>query len=179
MNWTNITVALNQLEPWERNPKRIGKKQAGRLLAYWKQIGQFQTIAIGPKNGNGKYPVYDGHQRLSVLLDAHGGSFEVAARMSDQPLTEAEREELVIQAHAGTTGSWDWDALAGWDVEALQEWGLDGDTLYQWREDAGALGLMLETMPNFEPVGEDEQPRLDQKNPVICPHCGMNIHDEP
>lgn len=32
--------------------------------------------------------------------------------------------------------------------------------------------------PNFQPVPADEQPRLDQKNPVICPHCGLNIHDE-
>jgi hypothetical protein len=26
---------------------------------------------------------------------------------------------LTIAAHSGTTGSWDWDALAGWDVGNL------------------------------------------------------------
>ena len=28
------------------------------------------------------------------------------------------------------------------------------------------------TVPDFAPVGADEQPRLDQKAPVTCPHCG-------
>ena len=27
-------------------------------------------------------------------------------------------------------------------------------------------------VPDFEPVPEDEQPRLDQKSPIRCPHCG-------
>jgi hypothetical protein len=27
-------------------------------------------------------------------------------------------------------------------------------------------------VPNFQPVGIDEQGRLDQKKPVVCPECG-------
>jgi len=27
-------------------------------------------------------------------------------------------------------------------------------------------------VPDFQPVGADEQPRLDQKAPITCPHCG-------
>ena len=27
-------------------------------------------------------------------------------------------------------------------------------------------------VPDFQPVDESEQPRLDQKKPVICPECG-------
>lgn len=34
------------------------------------------------------------------------------------------------------------------------------------------LGLAVEEVPNFSPVGIEEQPRLDQKAPVTCPHCG-------
>jgi len=33
-------------------------------------------------------------------------------------------------------------------------------------------------VPNFMPVDEDSQPRLDEKSPVFCPHCGENIHNE-
>jgi len=28
------------------------------------------------------------------------------------------------------------------------------------------------TAPDFQPVGIDEQGRLDQKKPVTCPECG-------
>lgn len=39
------------------------------------------------------------------------------------------------------------------------------------------LSLLLELdgkeePPNFEPVGIEEQGRLDQKKPIVCPHCG-------
>ena len=44
----------------------------------------------------------------------------------------------------------------------------------------GALAEMLASLaadagitpPDFQPVGIDEQGRLDQKKPVTCPECG-------
>jgi len=30
-------------------------------------------------------------------------------------------------------------------------------------------------IPSFDPVGEDEQPRLDVKKPHICPECGYEF----
>ncbi len=47
VNWNPVTVRLSQLTPWERNPKRISKTHAKRLLDLWQRLGQFQTIAIG------------------------------------------------------------------------------------------------------------------------------------
>lgn len=29
--------------------------------------------------------------------------------------------------------------------------------------------------PEFEPVAEDEEPRLDRKEPITCPHCGAEF----
>lgn len=29
----------------------------------------------------------------------------------------------------------------------------------------------------FDPVNESDMPRLDELTPVICPHCGKNIHE--
>lgn len=168
-----MTIALSKLKPWERNPKRISKAHAARLLDLWERLGQFQTIAIGPGG-----EVYDGHQRLSVLKAKHGGSYVVQVLQASRPLTEAEREELTIAAHSGTTGSWDWDALSGWDAGDLQAWGFDGELLAGWQTDIGALRTMIETTPDFQPVDESEQPRLDQKAPITCPHCGMEFVPE-
>ena len=138
MKWTNVTVTLGELKPWERNPKTISKAHAKRLLEYWSRIGQFQSIAIGPGG-----EVYDGHQRLSVLLAAYGPGYQIDARQSEVALTDAERQELVIAAHVGTTGQFNWDELANWDAAELQDWGMDAETLASWRADATALTEML------------------------------------
>jgi DNA modification methylase len=153
--WTATTIALSKLKPWERNPKRISKAHAARLLDLWERLGQFQTIAIGPGG-----EVYDGHQRLSVLKAKHGGSYVVQVLQASRPLTEAEREELTIAAHSGTTGSWDWDALAGWDVGNLTAWGLDEELLKDWNAGATALREMLAA--EAAPTGEDPGPQVDK-----------------
>lgn len=150
-----MTIALSKLKPWERNPKRISKAHAARLLDLWERLGQFQTIAIGPGG-----EVYDGHQRLSVLKAKHGGSYQVQVLQASRPLTEAEREELTIAAHSGTTGAWDWDALAGWDVENLTAWGLDEELLSDWNAGATALREMLAA--ETAPTGEDPGPQPDR-----------------
>jgi hypothetical protein len=31
------------------------------------------------------------------------------------------------------------------------------------------------TPPDFDPVGGDEQGRLDEKEPITCPHCGKDF----
>ena len=153
--WTATTIALSKLKPWERNPRRISKAHAARLLDLWERLGQFQTIAIGPAG-----EVYDGHQRLSVLKAKHGGKYEVQVLQASRPLTEAEREELTIAAHSGTTGSWDWDALAGWDVDNLTAWGLDEELLSDWNAGATALREMLAA--EAAPTGEDPGPQVDK-----------------
>ncbi len=139
LTWTADSATLGELVPWERNPKSISKHNAERLLDYWQRIGQFQTVAIGPGG-----EVYDGHQRLSVLKAAFGPSYRIDVRRASRALSEAERQELVIAAHAGTVGSWDWDALASWDAGELRGWGFDAELLHEWNDDAANLALMLE-----------------------------------
>ena len=168
ITWTNDTAALGDLVPWERNPKRISRTHAARLLEYWQRIGQFQTIAIGPSG-----EVYDGHQRLSVLLAANGKGYRVDVRRSSRPLTDKEREELVIAAHVGTTGSFDWDALAGWDADNLQQWGFDAETLDTWRGDASALAVMLDTT-----TWDDAFASLPDSDRAPFQQMTFTLHDE-
>jgi len=152
INWHNVTVKLKDLTPWEHNPKSISKAHAKRLLDYWQRVGQFQSIAIGPGG-----EVYDGHQRLSVLRAAYGDDYEIDARQSDIALTDEQRKELVIAAHVGTTGQFDWDELSGWDAQQLQEWGMDAETLQSWNTDATALREMLEAVKSNELTGEIDE----------------------
>lgn len=55
-----------------------------------------------------------------------------------------------------------------WDAEALQMQGID---LKPWftEDELKTLGVVV---PDFAPVGIDEQGRLDEKKKVTCPECG-------
>ena len=41
--------------------------------------------------------------------------------------------------------------------------------------DLGGWGFVSDEVPDFQPVGIDEQGRLDQKSPITCPHCGESF----
>lgn len=164
--WTNVTVPLSSLVPWEHNPRTLTKRQAQRLLKSWAELGQFQTVAIGPGG-----EVYDGHQRLNALLTVYGADYTVEARQSERELTDDERAALTLAANI-PAGAWDWDKLAAWDTEKLTQWGMDDEALRTWNADSAALATMLEVEPDFSPVSVDEQGRLDQKSPITCPLCG-------
>jgi len=153
LTWTNKRVKLRDLKPWERNPRQITKRAAQRLLDSWRDYGQVQMIVVGPDN-----EVYDGHQRLSALKVVYGDDYEVEVRRASRALTDDERCRLVVLLHAGATGSWNWDELSGWDADKLGEWGLDRDTLAQWRIDTAALTQMLQSGLDSDPMAEEDEP---------------------
>ena len=123
------------------------------MLASWKEFGQVQTIAISPS-----LVVLDGHQRLNVLLAAHGADYQVDARQASRELSEDEQKRLVITLHAGAVGSWDWDSLSSWSAPDLMEWGMDSEALQGWKRDVAALGNLIES----EKPTTDAEPQVDR-----------------
>jgi len=151
--WANVTAKLGSLKPWDSNPKTSTKKDARALLKSWDELGQFQTVAIGPGG-----EVYDGHQRLSALLTVHGKDYEIVARQSDRPLTDEERRKIAL--YSRQIGAWDWDALSSWQPAELMEWGgFDADTLKTWKRDVTALDNFLKSE---QPEPADAEPQIDR-----------------
>jgi len=161
LTWTNDKRRLGELMPWPQNPRQIRKEDADRLADSLDQFGQVQTIAIDPDG-----EIVDGHQRQNVwaALDRYGRDYEVDVRVASRKLTERERQRLAVYLHQGAVGEWDFDALANWgvEVEELVAWGFSED----WLESMSVV------IPDFQPVDESEQPRLDMKKPIVCPECG-------
>jgi len=167
LSWTNIQVRLVGLRAWSDNPRLSTKKQAERLLKSFDEFGQVQTIAVSPD-----LDVYDGHQRLSALLTIHGKDYVVDARQSSRALTDEERRKLVIYLHSGAVGSWDWDALSGWNAQEVIGWGMDDAVLKDWKRDVTALTEMIgaeQEFPEFKEYGEDI---ADGIQVCKCPTCG-------
>ena len=168
LTWARETRKLAELVPWVDNPRQIRDADAKRLAESLDTFGQIHAIAIGPDN-----EVYDGHQRKNVwaACDRYGPEYEVDVRVASRPLTEAERQKLVIYLHSGATGSWDWDKFSAWDTPTLEGWGLDEGTLRGWNDDAANLREMLgvedvEAPEDFPEYGDD----IDTEHK--CPKCG-------
>ena len=161
LRWTNETRRLGDLIPWPRNPRQINEAEGKRLVKSLDEFAQVETIAIGPGN-----EVYNGHQRLNVWAQEYGPDLEVDVRVSSRALTEQERQKLTVYLHLGAVGEWDWDVLSSWGIEEeLCEWGFDEEELFEG-------GVMV---PDFRPVDESEQSKLDQRSPVVCPECGADL----
>jgi hypothetical protein len=155
ITWTNERRKLSELIPWPRNPRQIKGAEVKRLQESLAEFGQVEPTAIGPAN-----ELYNGHQRLKSWA-AKYGDIEIDVRVSSRPLTEKEREKLTVYLHKGAAGEWDMDTLSEWDVPDLLQWGFTADE----------LGIV----PDFEPVGVEEQGRLDEKKKCVCPECGAEF----
>ena len=155
-NWTPIVIRLGDIIPWTHNPRMSNKAQAQRLIDSEKKWGQPLPFSVSPCV-DGKYQLYDGHQRYSAFLTVYGENHKVAASMCDRELTDAERAELVFTLHAGATGSWDWDKVASFPE--VTQWGFDADLLKNWNNDANNLKELL----NSEQVeSADAEPQIDR-----------------
>jgi hypothetical protein len=156
ITWTNEKRKLSELIPWTRNPRQIKGEQVKRLQESLAEFGQVEPTAIGPAN-----ELYNGHQRLKSWA-AKYGDIEIDVRVSSRPLTEKEREKLTVYLHKGAAGEWSFDVLANeFEIPDLIEWGFSPEE----------LGIV----PDFEPVGVEEQGRLDEKKKCVCPECGAEF----
>ena len=144
ISWTNSTRKLSELIPWPRNPRQIKTDQAKRLVESFEQFGQVETIAVGPDG-----EVYNGHQRLNVLMAQYGKDYEVEVRVSSRPLTEKEREKLTVFLHKGAAGEWDFDTLSEWDMDDLLDWGFKPFEL-GLNSDGNDPNAEWQGMPEFE-----------------------------
>jgi len=124
LTWTNCKVKLGDLKPWDDNPRESTQEDADHILASFEEFNQVEVFAIGPGN-----EVYDGHQRLGVLLKKFGPKHEVDARRASRELTAKERKKLVVLLHEGATGRWNVKKLGSWDAGELKDWGLSAETL--------------------------------------------------
>ena len=144
IEWTPVKVKLGNLFHWAENPVTLTKAQAKKLLKSTEKLGRMQTLAIGPPNGNGKHPLYDGHQRVNVWGGAFGMDLEVNALQSSRPLTDDERHAVPVMLRTAM-GSFDWDVLSSWPAEDLTQWGMDDNLLTDWKRDIAALGNLIES----------------------------------
>jgi len=118
------TVKITEVKPNPKNPRIIKDDKFRKLV---KSIQEFPDMLnkrplIVFTDTDGKYVVLGGNMRLKACKEI--GLKEIPIILADE-WTEEQKAEFLIKDNVGF-GEWDWDSLANeWDVEKLDDWGLD------------------------------------------------------
>jgi hypothetical protein len=118
------TTPISQIKANPKNPRTIRDEKFEKLK---KSIQEFPDmlnkrplVCITDKDG--KYVVLGGNMRLKAANDL--GLKELPIILADE-WTEEQKAEFLIKDNVGF-GEWNWQELqADWDVEKLDDWGLD------------------------------------------------------
>ena len=118
LKWHTETRTIEQLVPYEKNPRRLTDKQYEDLKA---SLTKFSLAEIPVIDADGV--IIAGHMRLKVLAEIETPHAEVDVRVPNRKLTEKEFQEYNIRSNKNT-GEFDFDILANeFDVDDLLDWG--------------------------------------------------------
>jgi len=118
------SVKITEVKPNPKNPRIIKDDKFRKLV---KSIQEFPDMLnkrplIVFTDTDGKFVVLGGNMRLKACKEI--GLKEIPIILADE-WTEEQKAEFLIKDNVGF-GEWDWDQLANeWDVEKLEDWGLD------------------------------------------------------
>ena len=113
-------VKLSEIKPNPKNPRLIKDEKFKKLV---KSIKEFpQMLELRPIVVDENNIILGGNMRFKALKEA--GHTEVSIVKAND-LTEQQKDEFIVKDNVGF-GEWDWDSLANeWEVDKLEEWGLD------------------------------------------------------
>lgn len=169
-----MTRKISEYRPARRNANKHTARGMGELQKSIQSdgwIGAMTTAADGE--------MIAGSARIETVAQVFGtdaepiivesdGTRPVLVVRTDIPKADDPRAQRLALADNRVQEmdlTWDVEVLAGFDADVL------GDL---WTPDElSDLGrAWADQTPDFQPVGIDEQGRLDQKSPVTCPECG-------
>jgi ParB-like chromosome segregation protein Spo0J len=147
-------IPLSDITPYANNP-RDNEAAVDAVARSIKEYGFRQPIVVDP----------------DCVIVAGDTRYKAAQRLGldTVPVHRADLTPQQIAAYRledNKSGE-----LADWDFSKLK---IELDALKADEFDFGALSFSTDELgesPGFNPVGVDEQPRLDEKKPITCPNC--------
>ena len=169
---------INDLSPDARNANKGTVRGRGMVEASLREVGAGRSIVVD-REGR----VIAGNKTLESAVDigleiqvVHtNGERLVVVQRDDLDLSDdtgPARKLAYLDNQASSVGlSWDAEQMLA-DLNA----GFSFNGIFNQDElDAMLAGLVA---PDFQPVDGSEQPRLDQKKAIVCPHCQMEFIPE-
>lgn len=157
MIYKNIT----EIKPNPKNPRVIKDEKFAKLVQSLKDFPEMleKRPLICFTDTDGKLVVLGGNMRLKAAKEV--GLKELPVMLADD-WTEEQKQQFLIKDNVGF-GEWNWEELqADWDVEQLEEWGLQ---MPKWAEGLDVNSMTDEDVDleeEFDPIGN-----MDGKQRVV------------
>lgn len=158
-------LAVEHLIPYANNSRTHGDAQIAQIAASIKEFGFTNPVLIDGEGG-----IIAGHGR--VLAARKLKMAEVPCIMLDHLTDTQKRAYIIADNKLALNAGWDAELLA---VE-LNELHAEEFDMALLGFDASELSLAMGLGADFQPGTEDDQGKLDQTAPVICPACGHEFN---
>ena len=160
-----VSRKVEDLIPYARNSRTHSDAQVAQIAASVREFGWTNPVLVDGENG-----IIAGHGR--ILAARKLGMDEVPC-IELAGLSDTQRRAYIIADNKlALNGGWDDELLA---VELGELNAADFD-MALIGFDAAGLALAMGLGADFEPGTEDDQGKLDEKDPTICPACGHEFH---
>jgi len=119
-----MKVKITDIKANPKNPRVIKDHKFDKLLKSLKDFPEMleKRPLVCFTDTDGKYVVLGGNMRLKASKEL--GFKELPIILADD-WTEEKKNEFIIKDNVGY-GEWNWDELkVDWDIEKLEEWGMD------------------------------------------------------
>ena len=161
-----IKVNISQVKPNPKNPRVIRDGKFQKLITSIKEFPDMlnKRPLIVFTDVDGKYCVLGGNMRLKALNELK--YTEIPVIIADE-WNEEQKNEFLIKDNVGF-GEWDWDSLANeWDVEKLDDWGLDVPIFKDDETKLKDLSSTIDNLYRIEIVCKDEEHQENSYNKLI------------
>jgi site-specific DNA-methyltransferase (adenine-specific) len=144
VQWLQKDVRLNELKPFESNPRTITEAQYEKLKDSIRRDGYRTRI-----EATHDLRVCSGHQRLRALREL--GYQTIPVLVPSEPIDDEAFMRIVVTSNVNN-GAWDFDSLSSlYDLEELRDFG-------------------VQEIMNIPPM-DDGEPPAPGKTQVCCPKC--------
>ena len=159
------TISIDDLIPYVNNARTHDEAQVAQIAASIKEFGFNNPILIDSKSG-----IIAGHGRLAAARKL--GLKEVPAIRLGH-LTDVQRKAYIIADNKlALNAGWDNELLA-LELHDLTELDFNLDLIGFSVDD---LRIIMGYGADFEAGTQDNQAKLDEISPTICPSCGHEFH---
>jgi ParB-like chromosome segregation protein Spo0J len=159
-------VKISEVKPNPKNPRIIKDGKFNKLVTSIKEFPDMlnKRPLIVFTDVDNKYVVLGGNMRLKACKEI--GLKEIPIIVADE-WTEEQKNEFLIKDNVGF-GEWDWDSLANeWDVEKLDDWGLDVPIFKDDEIELKDLSSTIDNLYRIEIVCKDEEHQENSYNKLI------------
>lgn len=163
---------ITEFKPLQGNPNAHTERGYEMLERSISDVGYTAPMVASSDgvilDGNARYEKSGALLGDDVIVVESDGTKPIVHIRTDITADSEQARKIVYLANRVAEVDLQWDA-----AQLLADLDAGVDLRGLWTD--AELEALLQQVPDFQPVDLSDQPRLDEKSPVTCPHCGASF----